>query len=60
VKIKLQKKARLEQLGTYGGVVQRYTVDFSILSDFNFFTSSIEPATGRIIEQIEIVKLLPE
>jgi cysteinyl-tRNA synthetase len=59
VKIKLQKKARLEQLEPME-VVQRYTVDFhDILNEFNFLPPSIEPtATGHIIEQIEIIKTI--
>jgi cysteinyl-tRNA synthetase len=43
-------------------VVQRYTVDFhNILEKFNFLPPSIEPtATGHIIEQIEIIKVIIE
>ncbi len=56
---KIAKKARLEQLEPME-VVQRYTVDFhNILEKFNFLPPSIEPtATGHIIEQIEIIKVI--
>ncbi|AWI27000.1 cysteine--tRNA ligase [Flavobacterium pallidum] len=58
---KIAKKARLEQLEPME-IVQRYTVDFhDILDKFNFLPPSIEPtATGHIIEQIEIVKVILE
>lgn len=58
---KIAKKARLEQLEPME-VVQRYTVDFhNILGQFNFLPPSIEPtATGHIIEQIEIIKVIIE
>lgn len=58
---KIAKKARLEQLEPME-VVQRYTVDFhNILEQFNFLPPSIEPtATGHIIEQIEIIKVIIE
>lgn len=58
---KIAKKARLEQLEPME-IVQRYTVDFhDILHKFNFLPPSIEPtATGHIIEQIEIVKVILE
>lgn len=58
---KIAKKARLEQLEPME-VVQRYTVDFhNILEKFNFLPPSIEPtATGHIIEQIEIIKVIIE
>lgn len=56
---KIAKKARIEQLEPME-VVQRYTVDFhDILTAFNFLPPSIEPtATGHIIEQIEIIKMI--
>jgi cysteinyl-tRNA synthetase len=56
VKIKKKKARLLEPME----VVQRYTVDFhDILNEFNFLPPSIEPtATGHIIEQIEIIKLI--
>jgi cysteinyl-tRNA synthetase len=55
---KIAKKARLEQLEPME-VVQRYTVDFhDILNEFNFTTKYRTTATGHIIEQIEIIKLL--
>ncbi len=56
---KIAKKARVEQLEPME-IVQRYTVDFhDVLRDFNFLPPSIEPtATGHIIEQIEIIKLI--
>ncbi len=58
---KIAKKARLEKLEPME-VVQRYTVDFhTILEKFNFLPPSIEPtATGHIIEQIEIIKVILE
>ena len=58
---KVAKKARLEQIEPME-VVQRYTVDFhNILEKFNFLPPSIEPtATGHIIEQIEIIKVIIE
>ena len=56
---RIAKKARLEQIEPME-VVQRYTVDFhDILNKFNFLPPSIEPtATGHIIEQIEIIKVI--
>ncbi|MBR9915433.1 MAG: cysteine--tRNA ligase [Algicola sp.] len=56
---KITKKARLEQIEPME-VVQRYTVDFhNILNTFNFLPPSIEPtATGHIIEQIELIKMI--
>ena len=47
---KIAKKARLEQLEPME-IVQKYTVDFhTILSNYNFLPTSIEPtATGHII-----------
>src|SRR6056297_26009 len=58
---KIAKKASLEQLEPME-VVQRYTVDFhNILEKFNLLPPSIEPtATGHIIEQIEIIKVILE
>ena len=58
---KIAKKARLEQIEPME-VVQRYTVDFhNILQKFNALPPSIEPtATGHIIEQIEIIKVILE
>lgn len=58
---KIAKKARLEQIEPME-VVQRYTVDFhNTLQKFNFLPPSIEPtATGHIIEQIEIIKVILE
>lgn len=56
---KITKKARLEQLEPME-VVQRYTVDFhNVLNRLNFLPPSIEPtATGHLIEQIEIIKMI--
>jgi len=56
---RISKKARLEQIEPME-VVQMYTVDFhNILNTFNFLPPSIEPtATGHIIEQIEIIKVI--
>ena len=56
---KIAKKARLEQIEPME-VVQRYTVDFhNILQKFNFLPPSIEPtATGHIVEQIEVIKVI--
>jgi cysteinyl-tRNA synthetase len=56
---KISKKARLEKIEPME-VVQRYTVDFhNILRKFNFLPPSIEPtATGHIVEQIEIIKVI--
>jgi len=58
---RIAKKARLEQIEPME-VVQRYTVDFhNVLNKFNFLPPSIEPtATGHIIEQIEIIKVILE
>ncbi len=58
---RIAKKARLEQIEPME-VVQRYTVDFhNVLNLFNFLPPSIEPtATGHIIEQIEIIKVILE
>ncbi len=56
---KISKKARLEKIEPME-VVQRYTVDFhNILQKFNTLPPSIEPtATGHIVEQIEIIKVI--
>ena len=58
---KIAKKARLEQIEPME-VVQRYTVDFhNVLNKLNFLPPSIEPtATGHLIEQIEIIKMIIE
>lgn len=58
---KISKKARLEKIEPME-VVQRYTTDFhNILRKFNFLPPSIEPtATGHIVEQIEIIKVILE
>jgi len=58
---RISKKARLEAIEPME-VVQRYTVDFhNILAQFNTLPPSIEPtATGHIIEQIELIKVLLE
>lgn len=56
---KIAKKARLEKIEPME-VVQRYTVDFhNTLQKFNLLPPSIEPtATGHIVEQIEIIKVI--
>ena len=56
---KIAKKAKLERIEPME-VVQRYTVDFhNTLQQFNLLSPSIEPtATGHIIEQIEIIKII--
>lgn len=58
---KIEKKAKLAQLEPME-IVQKYTVDFhNIMDVFNVLPPSIEPtATGHIIEQIELVKLILE
>lgn len=58
---KIEKKAKLAQLEPME-IVQKYTVDFhDIMQIFNVLPPSIEPtATGHIIEQIELVKVLLE
>ena len=58
---RIAKKARLEQIEPME-VVQKYTVDFhNILNTFNFLPPSIEPtATGHILDQIEIIKVILE
>jgi cysteinyl-tRNA synthetase len=56
---KISKKAKLAQLEPME-IVQKYTVGFhDVLKIFNTLPPSIEPtATGHIIEQIELVKLM--
>jgi len=56
---RIAKKARLEQIEPME-VVQRYTVDFhEVTSQYNFLPPSIEPtATGHIVEQIEMIKII--
>lgn len=56
---RIAKKARLERLEPME-VVQKYTVDFhNTLNTFNFLPPDIEPtATGHIIEQIEVIKVI--
>jgi len=58
---KISKKAKLAQLEPME-IVQKYTVGFhDIMQVFNVLPPSIEPtATGHIIEQIELVKLILE
>lgn len=58
---KIAKKARLEKIEPME-VVQRYTLDFhNILQRFNVLPPSIEPtATGHIVEQIELIKVILE
>ena len=58
---RIVKKARIEKIEPME-VVQKYTVDFhNILNTFNFLPPSIEPtATGHIIDQIEIIKVILE
>ncbi|MGI4729178.1 MAG: cysteine--tRNA ligase [Janthinobacterium lividum] len=58
---KISKKAKLAQLEPME-IVQKYTVDFhQIMEIFNVKPPSIEPtATGHIIEQIELVKVILE
>lgn len=58
---KISKKAKLAQLEPME-IVQKYTVDFhQIMEVFNVNPPSIEPtATGHIIEQIELVKVILE
>ncbi|MES2425631.1 MAG: cysteine--tRNA ligase [Bacteroidota bacterium] len=58
---KISKKAKLSQLEPME-IVQKYTVGFhDVLQIFNTLPPSIEPtATGHIIEQIEMVKLMLE
>ncbi len=56
---KIEKKAKLAQLEPME-IVQKYTVEFhNVMQIFNTLPPSIEPtATGHIIEQIELVKLI--
>ncbi len=56
---KIEKKAKLAQLEPME-IVQKYTVEFhNVMQIFNVSSPSIEPtATGHIIEQIELVKLI--
>lgn len=56
---KISKKAKLAQLEPME-IVQKYTVGFhAIMQIFNALPPSIEPtATGHIIEQIELVKVI--
>jgi cysteinyl-tRNA synthetase len=56
---KISKKAKLAQLEPME-IVQKYTVGFhEVLQIFNTLPPSIEPtATGHIIEQIEMVKIM--
>ena len=58
---KISKKAKLAQLEPME-IVQKYTVGFhEVMQIFNVLPPSIEPtATGHIIEQIELVKLILE
>ncbi|HZX59026.1 MAG TPA: cysteine--tRNA ligase [Mucilaginibacter sp.] len=58
---KIEKKAKLAQLEPME-IVQKYTVQFhDVMQIFNTLPPSIEPtATGHIIEQIELVKLILE
>ncbi|WP_426670344.1 cysteine--tRNA ligase [Mucilaginibacter sp. McL0603] len=58
---KISKKAKLAQLEPME-IVQKYTIGFhDVMQIFNVLPPSIEPtATGHIIEQIELVKLILE
>jgi cysteinyl-tRNA synthetase len=58
---KISKKAKLAQLEPME-IVQKYSVGFhDVMAIFNTLSPSIEPtATGHIIEQIELVKLILE
>jgi len=58
---RIAKKARIDKIEPMA-VVQKYTVDFhNTLNTFNFLPPSIEPtATGHIIDQIEIIKVIIE
>jgi cysteinyl-tRNA synthetase len=58
---KISKKAKLAQLEPME-IVQKYTVGFhQVMQTLNVLPPSIEPtATGHIIEQIELVKLILE
>lgn len=55
------KQSRLEKLEPME-IVQKYTVDFhKVLQQFNLLPPNIEPtATGHILEQLELTKLLLE
>ncbi|HKR03699.1 MAG TPA: cysteine--tRNA ligase [Bacteroidia bacterium] len=56
---KFAKKAKLEQVEPME-IVQKYTVGFhEVMEQFNTLPPSIEPtATGHIIEQIEMIKII--
>ena len=56
---KFAKKAKLEQLEPME-IVQKYTLGFhDVMREFNTLPPSIEPtATGHIIEQIEMIKVI--
>src|ERR1700748_3952220 len=56
---KISKKAKLSQLEPME-IVQKYTIGFhEVMQILNVWPPSIEPtATGHIIEQIELVKLI--
>jgi cysteinyl-tRNA synthetase len=56
---KFAKKAKLEQVEPME-IVQKYTVGFhNVMQQFNTLPPSIEPtATGHIIEQIEMIKVI--
>jgi cysteinyl-tRNA synthetase len=56
---KFAKKAKLEQVEPME-IVQKYTVGFhDVMEKFNTLPPSIEPAaTGHIIEQIEMIKVI--
>ncbi|MCC8424782.1 cysteine--tRNA ligase [Mucilaginibacter sp. UR6-11] len=56
---KISKKAKIAQLEPME-IVQKYTVGFhDVLQIFNTLPPSIEPtATGHIIEQIELIKIM--
>ncbi|WP_214073734.1 cysteine--tRNA ligase [Mucilaginibacter sp. dw_454] len=56
---KISKKAKLAQLEPME-IVQKYTIGFrEVLQIFNTLPPSIEPtATGHIIEQIELIKVM--
>src|SRR6201999_536133 len=58
---KISKKAKIARLEPME-IVQKYTVGFhEVLNIFNVLPPSIEPtATGHIIEQIELVKVILE
>ncbi len=58
---KISKKAKLAQLEPME-IVQKYTIGFhDVMQILNVWPPSIEPtATGHIIEQIELVKLILE